>query len=76
MSDRSKEVFEKTLDDVAARSITVVEGEPTEELPEVIGSTFKTITEENRRRMEFIETVLEHDLRIARASRSPTRPSP
>ena len=56
-----EEVFEKTLDDVAAWSITVVEDEPIEELPEVIGSTFKTITEENGRRMEFIGTVLEHD---------------
>lgn len=56
-----EEVFEKTFECVPAWSIIVVEDEPIEETPEVIGSKFKTITEENGRRMEFIGTVLEHD---------------
>jgi hypothetical protein len=56
-----EEVFDKTFDCVPAWSIIVVEDEPIEEKPEVIGSTFRTVTEENGRRMEFIGTVLEHE---------------
>jgi hypothetical protein len=44
-----EEVFERTFECVPEWSIIVVEDEPIEEKPEVIGSTFKTITEENAR---------------------------
>lgn len=56
-----EEVFAKALDDVAAWSIIVVEDELIEETPEIVGSTFRTITEENGRRMEFIGMVMEHE---------------
>jgi hypothetical protein len=55
------EVFRLTNDDVAAWSIIVVENEVLEEKPDGVGSTFRTVTEENGRRMEFRGVVTRYD---------------
>ena len=47
------EVFYLTKDHVAEWSIIVVEDELLEEKPDRVGTTFRTVTEENGRRMEF-----------------------
>jgi hypothetical protein len=47
------EVFEYTNKNVAEWSITVVENEPIDEKPEGVGSTFRCVTEDHGRRMEF-----------------------
>jgi len=47
------EVFEYTNNNVAEWSITVVEDEVIEEKPDGVGSTFRCITEDHGRRMEF-----------------------
>lgn len=56
--DRSiEDVFRLTNDHVAEWSIIVVEDEVLEETPDFVGSSFRTVTEENGRRMEFQGTV-------------------
>ena len=55
------EVFDFTVNHVAKWSIIVVEDEVIEEKPEVVGTTFRTITEENGHRMEFQGVVTWHD---------------
>lgn len=55
------EVFRLTNDHVADWSIIVVENEVLDEKPEGVGTTFRTVTEENGRRMEFEGVVTRHD---------------
>ena len=55
-----EEVFDKAFECVPAWSTIVVEAQPIEETPEVVGSTFKTITEDRGRRMEFLGIVTEY----------------
>ena len=55
------EVFDFTTNKVAEWSIIVVEDEVIEENPEGVGTTFRTITEENGQRMEFLGVVTWHD---------------
>lgn len=60
--DRSiAEVFRLTNDHVAQWSHIVVEDEVLEEKPGVVGSTFRTVTEEDGRRMEFQGVVTRHE---------------
>lgn len=47
------EVFEYTNNHVAEWSITVVEDEVIDEKPEGVGTTFRCVTEDHGRRMEF-----------------------
>jgi len=55
------EVFEFTIDHVAEWSITVVADEPIDIKPEGVGSTFRCITEDRGRRMDFQGVVTRHD---------------
>ncbi|MHC4177313.1 MAG: SRPBCC family protein [Planctomycetota bacterium] len=55
------EVFEYTNNNVAEWSITVVENEVIEEKPGGVGSTFRCVTEDHGRRMEFQGVVTRHD---------------
>ncbi len=60
--DRSiDEVFEFTNNHVAEWSQLVVEDTPIDEKPGRVGSTFRCVTEEQGRRMEFTGTVTRHD---------------
>ncbi|MCA9123479.1 MAG: SRPBCC domain-containing protein [Planctomycetaceae bacterium] len=56
-----EDVFYLTNDNVAAWSIIVVEDEMIDEKPGKIGSTFRSITEEHGRRMEFQGTITAWD---------------
>ena len=56
-----EEVFEYTNNHVAEWSITVVEDEVIEATPDRIGSTFRCVTEDRGRRMEFAGEVLRYD---------------
>ena len=47
------DVFRLTNDHVAEWSIIVVEDEVIEQKPDGVGTTFRTVTEERGRRMEF-----------------------
>ncbi len=47
------EVFRLTSDHVAEWSTVVIEDEVLEEKPGGVGTTFRTVTEENGKRMEF-----------------------
>lgn len=53
-----EEVFEYTNDNVAEWSITVVEDEVIESTPDRVGSTFRCVTEDRGRRMEFAGEVV------------------
>ncbi len=55
------EVFRLTNDHVAEWSIIVVENEMLDEKPGRVGSTFRTVTEENGKRMEFQGVVTHHE---------------
>ncbi len=55
------EVFRLTNDHVADWSIIVVEEEILEEKPAGVGTTFRTVTEENGKRMEFQGIVTRHE---------------
>lgn len=55
------EVFRLTNEHVAEWSIIVVEDEVLEEQPGGVGTTFRTVTEDNGRRMEFQGVVTRHD---------------
>lgn len=55
------DVFEKATKDVAAWSITVVEDELIEEKPDGVGTTFRIVTEEKGRRMDFEGVVTRHE---------------
>lgn len=48
-----EEVFQYTINNVAEWSLTVVEDEEIEETPDHVGSTFRCVTEDHGRRMEF-----------------------
>ena len=63
------EVFRLTNDHVAEWSIIVVEDEVLEEKPEGVGTTFRTVTEDHGRRMEFQGVVTRHDPPHAQAIR-------
>ncbi len=52
------EVFEYTNDNVAEWSITVIEDEVIESTPDRVGSTFRCVTEDHGRRMEFAGEVI------------------
>ncbi|MEM1452387.1 MAG: SRPBCC family protein [Planctomycetota bacterium] len=56
-----QEVFDRTLRDVSAWSITCVEDEVLEETPEGVGTRFRIVTEDRGQRMEFTGEVLEQD---------------
>ncbi|MBC8870946.1 MAG: SRPBCC family protein [Planctomycetes bacterium] len=51
------EVFRYTNDNVAEWSLTVVEDEVIDEKPDGVGSTFRCVTEDHGRRMEFAGVV-------------------
>jgi len=55
------EVFDYTTNNVAEWSRTVVEQEVLEEKPEGVGTTFRVVTEERGRRMEFQGVVTRHE---------------
>jgi len=55
------EVFEYTNNHVAEWSLTVVENEVIEEKPGGVGSTFRCVTEDHGRRMEFQGVVTRHE---------------
>ena len=55
------EVFQYTNDHVAEWSLTVVEDELIEEKPGRVGSTFRCITEDHGKRMEFHGVVTGHE---------------
>ena len=55
------EVFERTIRDVADWSIIVVEDEIVKETPEVVGTTFRTVTVDHGRRDEFDGVVTLHE---------------
>ena len=55
------EVFRLTTDHVAEWSIIVVEDEVIDEKPEGVGTTFRTVTEENGKRMEFQGVITRRD---------------
>jgi hypothetical protein len=55
------EVFDYTVNNVAEWSITVVEDIPIEEKPDGVGSTFRCVTEDHGRRMEFEGVVTRHE---------------
>jgi len=63
------EVFEYTNNEVAEWSLTVVEHEVLEELPQDIGSTFRCLTEDRGRQMEFHGVVTRHEPPRVSASR-------
>jgi carbon monoxide dehydrogenase subunit G len=55
------EVFRLANDEVAEWSIVVVEDQVIEKKPEGVGTTFRTVTEENGKRMEFEGVVTQYD---------------
>jgi len=55
------DVFRLTKNHVAEWSITVVEDEVLDEKPEGVGTTFRTVTENHGKRMEFQGIVTRHD---------------
>ena len=55
------EVFDYTNNHVAEWSLTVIEDEVLDEKPEGVGTTFRVVTEENGRRMEFKGLVTRHE---------------
>jgi hypothetical protein len=55
------EVFRLTIEHVAEWSIIVVEDEVIDEMPDGVGTTFRTVTEDKGRRMEFRGVVTKHD---------------
>ena len=55
------EVFRLTSERVAEWSLIVVEDEVLEERPEGVGTTFRTITEDHGKQMEFQGVVTRHD---------------
>jgi uncharacterized protein YndB with AHSA1/START domain len=55
------EVFDYTTTQVAEWSITCVEDVPLEERPGGVGSTFRIVTEERGRRMQFQGVVTRHE---------------
>lgn len=55
------EVFALTIEHVAEWSIIVVEDEVIDEMPDGVGTTFRTVTEDKGRRMEFKGVVTKHD---------------
>lgn len=55
------EVFRVTNDHVAEWSIIVVENEVLDEKPDGVGTTFRTVTEESGKRMEFQGVVTRHE---------------
>lgn len=57
----SDEVFRLTNNHVAEWSIVVVENEVLDEKPEGVGTTFRTVTEDHGKRMEFQGVVTRHD---------------
>ena len=63
------EVFRLTNDHVAEWSIIVVEDEVVDETPEGVGTTFRTVTEDHGRRMEFQGVVTRSDPPRAHAVR-------
>ncbi|MEX2186379.1 MAG: SRPBCC family protein [Pirellulales bacterium] len=63
------EVFRLTNDHVAEWSIIVVENEMLDEKPGGVGSTFRTVTEDNGKRREFQGVVTRHDPPRASAMR-------
>ncbi len=56
-----EEVFRLTNEHVAEWSSIVVEDKILEEKPEGVGTTFRTVTEEHGRRMEFQGVVTRHE---------------
>ena len=63
------DVFRLTCEHVAEWSIIVVEDEMLDEKPEGVGSTFRTVTEEEGQRMEFQGVITRHDPPHAQAIR-------
>ncbi len=55
------EVFDYTNNHVADWSLTVIENEVLEEKPGGVGTTFRTLTEDHGRRMEFQGVVTRHE---------------
>ena len=55
------EVFQLTVNHVAEWSIIVVEDDVIDERPEGVGTTFRTVTEDHGKRMEFQGIVTRHD---------------
>lgn len=55
------QVFEKTLHDVTAWSITCVEDEVIEETPEGVGTKFRIVTEDRGKQMTFDGVVTEQE---------------
>ncbi|MCH5373981.1 MAG: SRPBCC family protein, partial [Planctomycetes bacterium] len=55
------EVFKLTNEHVAEWSIVVVAEERDEQTPDVVGSTFRTVTEDHGRKMEFQGVVTHYD---------------
>ena len=55
------EVFDYTNNHVAEWSLTVIENEVLDEKPEGVGTTFRILTEEKGRRMEFQGVVTRHE---------------
>ena len=62
------QVFDYTINHVAEWSIIVVEDEVIDEKPEGVGTTFRTVTEEKGRRMEFQGVVTRHEPPTASAA--------
>lgn len=56
-----EDVFEYTTNNVAEWSITVVEDEPLEATHDVVGSTFRCVTNNHNQVMEFQGVVTRHD---------------
>ena len=56
-----EDVFRLTNDRIAEWSILVVEDEVIDETPEGVGTTFRTVTEENGKRMEFQGVVTRYE---------------
>ena len=56
------EVFERTTEDVTAWSITCVEDEIIDAKPDGVGTTFRVVTEERGKRMEFMGEVIEQTI--------------
>lgn len=60
-----EEVFDYTANNVAEWSIIVVEEEVLDEKPEGVGTTFRVVTKDRGRRMEFRGVVTHHQPPIA-----------
>lgn len=56
-----RDVFQYTTDNVAEWSLTVVEDEPLNTTPDMVGSTFRCVTEDHGHRMEFQGEVTLYD---------------